>query len=130
MKNNRTSGFSMLEVIITIALLSIIITPLYSFFIAIGNYEQSLNDQNNAYLIAASLLEKVSDSPFDKIGIMPEKDTRINQVFTSTTLIHYIDKKTMQFSSEISPFKQATVKVAWRSSVATENVVLSKIITR
>ena len=124
---NNQQGFTLLELIMTLAFLSLVISPLYTFFIQLGDYSYNNRLEQRAYNLAASLLEETTSRPFHRINIS-KQTIIIENRYQAMLTIQYMEQENMKPALALSPFKLVTARVAWRSLDATENVTLTKIV--
>jgi prepilin-type N-terminal cleavage/methylation domain-containing protein len=115
--NHQPRGYSLIEVMFTLALLAIIATPLFLTVQTRGD-EYSLFIKNKAILASISELERKSSQPYESLKpgqvILPIKLDAFSGLMQITT-------------SENNKSKTITVKTSWKERQAEASVVVSRI---
>lgn len=77
--NNQ--GFSLVEVIVSIALLAIILVPLLNYFVSSAKYSSRAKTNQKAVVLAQSILEQCKDESMDEIAVSFHTETDFADVF-------------------------------------------------
>ncbi len=146
-KNNNKKGFSLIEIIISLAIISMLSLGIYSLII----FSLKINTDNKNYVnateIAKQKMEQIRNMPYDNVGVLlgsppgniPQEETvHRNKTFKVNTYIKFEDDSyDGLIGSTTKPdinncgldYKIATIKVSWDSNFGSKEIIIfSKII--
>jgi len=100
-KHTKTSGVSLVEAIVTVALFTMIFITLFSVFQSLANVAEENKLRSNALYLANEQIEKIRSLSYDSIGTVAgipsgsipqiETITHDNRAYTQRTFIQYVD---------------------------------------
>ena len=140
---NNEKGFSLMEVVVSMLVISVVILGIYSLMIFSINVTNDNKYFVEAIEIANQKLEQIRNLPYDDVGtlagspvgVIPDYETLVREgsFDIHTTVIFYDDEYdgTLDLGTDnvFLDYKIATVEVTWESKFSSKNVtVFSKII--
>lgn len=141
-QKNR-NGFTLVEVMVSLAIISVLILGVYSLIILSLRITADNKNYVTAMEIANQKMEQIRNMPYNNVGtitgvpsgIIPQAETieRGGSFTVDTSIIVYNDSYDDVSGSDSIPndYKIATIKISWESSYGPKNLsISSKIISK
>lgn len=112
------SGYSILEVIITLAFLAVVITPMFTLFNSLGIDSYDVRQKTKAYIYASNALEEYVSNDLSS-GLSPNSKRLVLGDGFSLEMRQIEESETL---------RRVEAKVYFKSRQVEENIIVSRVI--
>lgn len=133
LKNNRY-GFTLIEILVGLAILSIISIGMYCAFFVVVDLQTQSRDESIALALAQGCLEEIrsaADEDFDSLGKVIDGELTYNPAVIRDPVPGFPEFRSEQRVIEINyGLKRAQATVWWDYGTGTDNIVMATLIAR
>ncbi len=128
MKRRHQSGFTLIELVVTIAFMGVVIVSLTDLFVGLRQTNRAANNYTIATQVAQQLMEQYRNTPYSSITVGTSD-------VTSTALAPYPSLLTPRSAVvtvtqiDSNGLKQVDVAISYKDRTGTKNVQLSTLVS-
>ena len=128
MNKRSVNGFTMIELIVTMAFAGIVIVALSELFTGLRQTNRAANNYTVAVQVAQQLIEKFRNTPYSSI-VVGTTDVTSSALTPYPNLLTPRSATTTVTLVDASGLKQVDVAVSYKDRTGTKNIQLSTIIS-